>query len=102
VVHLPLNGVTMALFFLALLGAVASTLMPAVAYLNARFGRFSTPRAYRARFVRQSLEIGLFVVVIGWLRTRRVLDWTVASILLSVFILIETFMITREVPPAKG
>lgn len=101
VVHLPVNRVSVVFFFCALFVAIACTFMPAIAYLNTRFGTFRSRRAYRWRFMRQSIEIGLFVVVIAWLKMRQVLNLTVASILLIVFILIETFLITREIPSQK-
>jgi len=102
VIHLPVSSVSVVFFFCALFVAMTCTFMPAIAYLNARFGTFRGRRAYRWRFVRQSTEIGLFVVVVAWLQMRQVLNLTVALILLIVFILIETFMMTREVPTQKS
>ena len=57
-VQLPINDLTKALFFALLFVSVASSLMPAVAYLNARFGRFYSQRVYYARSVRQSVLVG--------------------------------------------
>ena len=100
VIHLAVNSVTKLLFFVLLFFAVASTFMPAIAYLNARFGRFSTVRVYRVRFVRHSLQVGLFVIIIAWLQMQRVLNLTIALILIGVFVLTEMFLVTRE-PPVK-
>lgn len=97
VIQLPVSGLTQVFFFVALFFAIASTLMPAIAYLNARFGSVS-PRIHRFRFIRQSGQIGLMVVIIAWLQMMRVLDWTLALIVVGVFALIETFLITRESP----
>lgn len=101
-VQLPINDLTKTLFFALLFTSVASSMMPAVAYLNARFGRFHSQRVYYARFVRQSVLAGAFVVVIAWLQMRRVLSLTLAWILLAVFVLTETFLITRETPPDES
>jgi len=98
VVQLPVNSATKPLFFGLLFAAVTCTIMPVVAYLNARFGKFSDPRIYRVRFVRQSIWTALFVVVGAWLQSRRMLELTVGVILLAVLVLIEAFMITREHP----
>ncbi|MBN1935951.1 MAG: hypothetical protein JW934_14870 [Anaerolineae bacterium] len=97
VTQLPVGGLTKVLFFVALFFAITGTLMPAIAYLNARFGSAS-PGMYRFRFIRQSGQIGFMAVIIAWLQMLRVLDWTLALIVIGVFALIETFLITRESP----
>jgi hypothetical protein len=96
-----ITAMTKLLFFVLLFLAIVSTFMPAIAYLNARFGRFRTARVYRVRFIRQSIEIGLFVVIIAWLQVQRTLDLPVGLVLVGVLILTEMFLMTRE-PPAKG
>jgi hypothetical protein len=98
VVQLPITDVTKTIFLTLLFAAIVCTTMPAFAYLNARFGRFQDDRVYRLRFVRQSILIGSFVVLIAWLQMQRVLGATLALIVLAVFVLIETFLITREPP----
>ncbi|MFL7809507.1 MAG: hypothetical protein AB8I80_12800, partial [Anaerolineae bacterium] len=69
-----------------------------IAYLNARFGRFQSKRVYQVRFARQSLFSGALVVVVAWLQMQRSLSPTLALIVVAVFILTETFLITREAP----
>ncbi len=101
VVMLPPNDLTKPVFFCLLFASVGSTLMPAIAYLNARFGRFGSERVYHVRFVRQSILVGAFVVVVAWLQMRRVLSATLGLILLAIFVLTETFLITRESPPKE-
>jgi hypothetical protein len=101
VIQLPINDLTKTLFFVLLFIAIGSTLMPALAYLNARFGRFHDRRVYRLRFVRQSILGGVFVIVLAWLQMRRVLSSTLALILMAVFVLVETFLVTRETPPEE-
>jgi hypothetical protein len=98
IVQLPINDLTTVLFFGLLFIAIASTLMPALAYLNARFGRFHDARIYRLRFVRQSVFIGILVILLAWLQMQRVLSSTLAMILMAVFVLTETFLVTRETP----
>jgi predicted neutral ceramidase superfamily lipid hydrolase len=101
VVQLPINDLTKTLFFVLLFAAIGSSLMPAIAYLNARFGRFRNERTYYARFVRQSILASAFAIAIAWLQMRHVLSSTLALILLAVFVLTETFLITREAPPEE-
>jgi hypothetical protein len=100
-VHLPLTDSSQAIFFALLFVAVTSTVMPPIAYLNIRFGRCPAERTYQARFVRQSIWLGLFCVVTGWLQARRILTTTLAVIVIAVFFLTETFLLTRESPPRK-
>jgi hypothetical protein len=100
VMQLGVSSITKVLFFVLLFFAIASTFMPAIAYLNARFGRFSSLRVYRVRFVRQSIQIALLVVIVAWLQMQRMLNLSIALILIGVIILTEMFLITRE-PPVK-
>ena len=98
VIQLPVNGLTKALFFVSFYVAISTTLMPAIAYLNARFGRVQSKRVYQVRFVRQSLFSGAFTVIVAWLQMQRALSPTLALIMMAVFVLTETFLITREMP----
>ena len=98
VIQLPISDKTRTMFFVWLFVAIGTTLMPALAYLNARFGRFENRRVYHIRFVRQSIFGGAFLVIIAWLQMQRVLSATLALILMAVFALVETFLITRETP----
>jgi hypothetical protein len=100
VVQLPITDLAQILFFVLLFVAIASTVMPPIAYFNARFGKAENQRTYRSRFVRQSIWLGTFAVIAAWLRTRRMLTVTLALILMAVFALTETFLITREGPLA--
>jgi hypothetical protein len=98
-VQLPVTTPTRALFFIVLFGGITSTAMLPVTYLNARFGNCPDRRTFQARFVRQSIWLGLLVVVLAWLQMRRILTTTLALILTAVFVLTETFLLTRERPP---
>jgi FtsH-binding integral membrane protein len=101
IIQLPINDLTKTLFFVFLFVAIGSTLMPALAYLNARFGCFRDKHVYRLRFVRQSIFGGVLVVVLAWLQMRRALSSTLSLILMAVFVLVETFLVTRETPPEE-
>jgi hypothetical protein len=102
VIQLPITDLAKILFFVLLFVAIASTVMPPIAYLNARFGQCDNQRTHRARFVRQSIWLGAFIVIAAWLQMRRMLTVTLALILMAVFALTETFLITREGPLAPG
>jgi hypothetical protein len=97
-IQLPITNPTKVIFFILLFAAITSTAMPPIAYLNARFGKYRAKQTYQARFVRQSVWLGLVVVIAGWLQMRRQLGATLALILIAVFVLTETFLITRESP----
>lgn len=101
-VQLPITAPTRTLFFVVLLSGITSTTMPPIAYLNARFGRFRDQRTFQARFIRQSLWLGLLIVLLGWLQMRRILTTTLAMIMTAVFALIETFILTREHPTGSS
>ena len=102
VIQLPVTGPTRTLFFALLFCAITSTAMLPFAYLNARFGRCRHWRTFLARFVRQSIWLGLLIVVLGWLQMRRILTTVLAMILIAVFVLTETFLLTREHPSSGG
>jgi hypothetical protein len=100
--QLPVTGVTRAVFFVLLFGAITNTSIPPIAYLNARFGRCRDQRTYQARFVRQSIWLGLLTAVLGWLQMRRILTFSLAMILVAVFVLTETFLLTRDRPTGSA
>jgi hypothetical protein len=98
ITHLEVSSSTIVLFYALLFVAVTATMIPPIAYLNARFGRIRKKNVYRMRFVRQSVWVGVCAVLIAWLQSRRVLSLLLGFILAAVFILVETFLITREGP----
>jgi hypothetical protein len=100
-IHLAVSSTTKTLFFLLLFTGMTTTVMPAAAYLNARFGQYESRNTYRSRFVRQSIWVGACAVVGAWLQMQRVLSLTLGLILVAVFALIETFLITREKPASE-
>ncbi|MEQ8674814.1 MAG: hypothetical protein RLP44_18170 [Aggregatilineales bacterium] len=85
------------LFFLLLHFAVTGTVLPIVRYLNVRFTRIDRPLPPGGVIVRQSVWVGLFVVVCAWMQIPRVLSVPVVFFLLLVFIVLEGFLRLREI-----
>lgn len=88
------NGGTRWLWFFAGVLAIVGTVMPVVAFLNRRFP--SLPAATPLVIVRQSLWIGVYGAVIGWLQIGRVLTVALAVLLAVGLILIEWLLRLRE------
>jgi prepilin signal peptidase PulO-like enzyme (type II secretory pathway) len=82
-------------FFVLLSVALTATFVPLAFYLNSRFSRSETATDPR-RPLRQSAWAALFLVVCAWLQMIRALHWIVAALLAGVFILLETFFLTRN------
>jgi len=85
------------LFFMLLQIAVTGTVLPFVRYLNVRFTPVDADLPPGGVLVRQSIWIGLFVVLCSWLQMPRVLNLPIAFFLALVFIVIETFLRSREI-----
>ena len=85
------------LFFLLLEFAVTGTVLPFVRYLNVRFTPVDADLPPGGVLVRQSIWIGLFAVMCAWLQMPRVLNLPIAFFLGLVFIVIETFLRSREI-----
>lgn len=80
------------LLFLALLFlALSSTAFLLLQYLYRRFSRPAPTPA-----LRQSLWVGLFVVLCAWLQIYRILDWAAALLLAAVFGLVEGYLLGHE------
>lgn len=77
------------------LGLSAVT-VPFTAYLNHRFAKSGWFERDKGRLLRQGGWFGLFGVLIAYLQLIRALTWTIAIVLAGVFVLIETFFLTRE------
>lgn len=85
------------LFFLLLQIAVTGTVIPFVRYLNLRFTPVTDELPPGGVIVRQSVWIGLFVVLCAWLRMPRILNLPIIVLLAILFIVIEAFLRTREI-----
>ncbi len=84
------------LFFVLLHLAIAGTVMPLVRYFNVRFTAPDAAPPPGGVIVRQSVWIGLFIVICAWLQIPRVLSLPVTFFLALVFILLEVFLRARE------
>ena len=84
-------------FFLLLELAITGTVLPFVRYLNVRFTPIDADLPPGGVLVRQSIWIGLFVVMCAWLQMPRVLNLPIAFFLGLVFIVIEVFLRSREI-----
>jgi hypothetical protein len=92
----PLVGPRFA-FFLLLMIAISCTVIPFVRYLNVRFTMVHQPLPSSGVIVRQSVWVGLYVVMCAWLQIPRVLSLPVAFFLALALIVIEIFIRSREV-----
>jgi hypothetical protein len=81
------------IFFVLLYIAVTGTALPFVGFLNHRFGERHLPDWV---ILRQSMWCGLYVTTCVWLQIPRVLNWTIALLMASIFIVIEIFVRLRE------
>lgn len=95
-IALPRIGGELWLFFVLLQVAVTGTVLPVVRYFNVRFTPFYFPIPPSGVIVRQSVWIGLFVVICAWLQIPRALSLPLAIFVALVFIVVEVFLRTRE------
>ncbi|MBC8098159.1 MAG: hypothetical protein H7Y11_01835, partial [Armatimonadetes bacterium] len=94
--QIPRIGGQLWFFFVLLHIAVAGTATPLVLYLNVRFTPLNAPLPPGGIIVRQSVWVGLYVVLCAWLQIPRVLTPVVAGLLALVFVVIEVFLRLRE------
>lgn len=89
---------TMARFLLFILIFVTfgAGAVPISVYLNHRFASKTWQRHDPNRLARHGLEVGVLAVVLTYLQMIRALDLTIAAVLAGVFILMETFYLTRS------
>lgn len=88
------NGGTRWLWFFTGIIAIVGTVLPIIAYLNRRFP--SIPVATPLVIIRQSLWIGIYLAVLGWLQIGRVLTLPLALLLAVGLFLIEWLLRLRE------
>jgi hypothetical protein len=84
-------------FFLAL--ALTGTALPLAALLNLRFP--TTPPAGSQVVMRQSLWLGIYFPILGWLQFARVLTPAMALLLLVGLAIIEWLLRLREISQWK-
>jgi len=83
-------------FFVLLQVAVTGTALPLVRFLNARFTPRHLPQPPAVVLVRQSVWLGLFVVICSWLQIPRALQLHVVVLVALVFAVLEFALRSRE------
>lgn len=95
-IGLPRIGAELWLYFLFIHVLVTGLTLPVVRFVNMRF----TPRHAESPaggiLVRQSIWLGLFVVICVWLQILRALSLATLLLLALVFIVLEVFLQMRE------
>lgn len=92
----PYLGPELWAFFFLVLIAISGTVLPIVRYVNMRFVRVDSPPPPAGVIVRQSVWIGLFVVISAWLQILRMLSVPIIFFVGLIFIVLEIFLRTRE------
>lgn len=92
----PRIGAELWLFFILLHMAITGTTLPIVRYLNVRLTPITIDPPPGGIIVRQSIWIGLYVVIVAWLQILRSLSIPIAFFLALVFIVLEGFLRARE------
>lgn len=93
---LPRIGGELWLFFGLLQVAVTGTMIPVVRFFNVRLTSLMQDVPPGGVIVRQSIWIGLFVVICAWLQIPRALSLPLAIFVALVFIVVEIFLRSRE------
>lgn len=83
------------LLFTFLFLGLSTVTIPVTAYLNHRFAKPGWLERDKTRLIRQGAWIGILGILLAYLQLIRALNWTIAMVLAGVFVLIETFFITR-------
>jgi hypothetical protein len=83
------------LLFTFLFLGLGATTIPIAAYLNHRFAKPGWLGRDKTRLLRQGAWVGFLGILLAYLQLIRAFNWTIATVLAGVFILIETFFITR-------
>jgi hypothetical protein len=84
------------LFLAFMFLGLAAGSVPVTAYLNHRFAGPGWRERDKIRLARQGAWVGLFGVILAYLQLIRALNWTIALVLVGVFVFIEMFFLTRE------
>ncbi len=83
------------LLFTFLFFGLGAATIPVTAYFNHRFAKPGWLQQDKSRLIRQGAWVGFLGILLTYLQLIRALNWTIAAVLTGVFILIETFFITR-------
>ena len=91
----PTSLIVRLLFMALLFVTVGAAVIPFSIYFNQRFADKKWLKQDPNRLFRHSIEGGLMVVILAYLQLIRALDWTITLVLISVFVLMEIFYLTR-------
>ncbi len=83
------------LFLTFLFLSLVALTIPISAFFNHRLAKPEWPERDKTRLLRQGTWVGLAGILLAYLQLIRALNWTIAAVLIGVFILIEAFFITR-------
>jgi hypothetical protein len=83
------------LLFISLFFGLSGATIPVAAYFNHRFAKPGWLERDKTRLIRQGTWVGLLGILLAYLQLIRALNWAIAAVLAGVFILIETFFVTR-------
>ena len=92
----PRIGAELWAFFVLLQLGVTGATIPLVRYLNVRLTLAQDEPAPGGVIIRQSVWIGLFVVLCAWLQILRALSAPIGFFLALVFVVLEVFLRSRE------
>ncbi len=95
-IALPRIGAELWLYFLFIHLVVTGFSLPIVRFINMRFIPLTAEPPSGGVLVRQSIWIGLFVVIGVWLQILRVLSVATLVLLALVFVVLEVFLQMRE------
>jgi hypothetical protein len=84
------------LFLMLIFLGVGAMTIPISAIFNHRFARAGWLERDKTRLIRQGTWVGFFTILVAYLQLLRALNWTIVAVLAGVFILIETFFLTRS------
>lgn len=75
---------------------MSSITIPIATYLNQRFAEPGWFDKDPFRLIRQGIWVGCLTVLAISLQLTKAMNWAIALVLMAVFVLIETFILTRD------
>lgn len=94
---LPRIGGELWLFFVLLLTATSGLALPLIRFINVRFTPLHREVPPAGVIVRQSVWVGLWVVICAWLQIPRLLTLPLALVIAAALLVVEVFLRTREI-----
>jgi hypothetical protein len=93
---LPRIGGELWLFFVLLLATSSGLALPLVRFINVRFTPLHREVPSAGVIVRQSVWVGMWVVVCAWLQIPRLLTLPLAIFIAAALLMVELFLRSRE------